>query len=70
MYYCVRNIVLEVTNTLMLKFITIFWGGGKPLPQTPISNENNENLKLFKTLMFKATRCIHAQKQCIYFRSK
>jgi len=31
MYYCVRNIVLEVTNTLMLKFITIFWGGGKHL---------------------------------------
>jgi len=34
-------------------------GRGSP---DPTLNENNENLKLFNTLMFKATRCIYTQK--------
>jgi len=35
MYYCITNIVLELTYSLMLKFITIFWGGQAPSLDPP-----------------------------------
>jgi len=35
MYYCIRNIAPELKYSLMVKFIAIFWGGGKLPPQTP-----------------------------------
>ena len=36
---------LQSESKSKLKFITLFWGGGKPPPR-PIPNENIENLKL------------------------
>jgi len=65
---CVLTCViwLSIWRYILRLELKIFWRGASPLPDlTP--NENNENLKLFKTLTFKATRSILAQKDNSYF---
>ena len=56
---CVLTGVIEVRYSLILNFIILIWGGGKPRPQTP-PLKKIQKLKLFSTLKFNATRSIIA----------
>jgi len=70
-YYCIRKkstrsevkFNVEIYYEILGRGLKILGRGQAPSPD-PTPNENNGDLKVLKTRIFKATRCIHPLCAC------